>query len=84
VAGGIADVGVQHRRIGKENGIQLCRLGLAGDILIEPYIGDAQRLRLGMPPGCFVMSTRIDERIEDQLLGFSAHGDEPFSTLTRL
>ncbi|MDP9758521.1 hypothetical protein QE433_001310 [Agrobacterium tumefaciens] len=84
VPGGIADIGVQHRRIGKENGIQLCRLGLEGDILVEPYIRDAQWLRLGVAPGCFMVPTRIDERIEDQLLGFSAHGDEPFSTLTRL
>ncbi|CUX62418.1 hypothetical protein AGR5A_Lc90046 [Agrobacterium genomosp. 5 str. CFBP 6626] len=84
VAGGIADIGIQHRRIGKENGIQLCRLGLAGDILIEPYISDAERLRLGVAPGCFMMSARIDECIENQLLGFSAHGDEPFLSLTRL
>lgn len=78
VAGGITDIGVQHRRIGKEDGVQLCRLGLAGDILVEPYIGDAERLRLGVAPGCFMMSARIDEGVKNQLLGFSAHGDEPF------
>ncbi|MNT68521.1 hypothetical protein D3C72_2067620 [compost metagenome] len=81
MAGGIADIGVQHRRIGKEDGVQLCCLGLAGNILIELYVGDAVGLRVRMPPGRLMMSARIDERIENQLFGFSAHGNNLFFAL---